>query len=62
MKAVIGVDRNVGIMATVNIVNTPRGPIFLADTTVNADPDAAQLEKIVKQVAALVHVLSLIHI
>lgn len=49
LKAVIGVDRNVGIMATVNIVNTPRGPIFLADTTVNADPDAAQLEKIVKQ-------------
>lgn len=59
LKAVIGVDRNVGIMATVNIVNTPRGPIFLADTTVNADPDAAQLEKIVKQVAALVHVFGI---
>ncbi|MDD4820907.1 MAG: NADP-dependent malic enzyme [Flavobacteriales bacterium] len=54
LKAVIGIDPQVGIMATANIVNTPRGPIFLADTSVNADPDASTLEKIVLQTSELV--------
>jgi malate dehydrogenase (oxaloacetate-decarboxylating)(NADP+) len=51
---VIGAAPEAGVMATVNIVNSHRGPIFLADTTVNSSPSDKELENIILQVAELV--------
>ena len=56
---VIGAAPQVGVTATVNIVNSHRGPIFLADTTVNASPSDEQLESIILQVAELVKSLGI---
>ena len=56
---IIGAAPQVGVTATVNIVNSHRGPIFLADTTVNASPSDEQLESIILQVAELVKSLGI---
>ncbi|MBR4403132.1 MAG: NADP-dependent malic enzyme [Flavobacteriales bacterium] len=56
---VIGAAPEAGVMATVNIVNSHRGPIFLADTTVNSSPSDEQLESIILQVTELVKSLGI---
>ena len=56
---VIGPAKEVGVTATVNIVNTHRGPIFLADTTVNSSPSDEELESIILQVTELVRSLGI---
>jgi len=43
---VIGRAKNVRRAATVNIMNTQRGPILLADTSINIDPSAEELAEI----------------
>jgi len=43
---VIGRAANVKKVSTVNIMITERGPLFLADTSINIDPDAEQLAEI----------------
>jgi len=48
---VIGRASGVGNAATVNIMITERGPLFLADTSINIDPNAEELAEIVLMTA-----------
>ncbi len=43
---VIGRSTNVRNAATVHIMNTKRGPLFLADTSINIDPTAEEIAEI----------------
>lgn len=46
MIELIGLAKGVNRIAASNLMLTKRGPIFLADTTINIDPTAEQLAKI----------------
>ena len=46
MIELIGKDRGVTRIAATNLMLTKRGPMFLADTTINIDPTAKDLAKI----------------
>lgn len=48
---VIGLQKDVNTVAGVYILNTKRGPIFLADTTINKNPTACQIAEITHNVA-----------
>ncbi|MNJ83121.1 NADP-dependent malic enzyme [compost metagenome] len=48
---VIGLQKDVNTVAGVYILNTKRGPIFLADTTINMNPTACQIAEITSNVA-----------
>lgn len=48
---VIGRAANVKKVATVNIMITERGPLFLADTSINIEPTASELAEIAKMTA-----------
>ncbi|AIZ41464.1 MULTISPECIES: NADP-dependent malic enzyme [Cellulophaga] len=48
---VIGRAANVKKVATVNIMITDRGPLFLADTSINIDPSAGEIAEIAKMTA-----------
>ncbi len=48
---VIGRAANVTRAATVHIMITKRGPLFLADTSINIDPNAEELAEIAKMTA-----------
>ena len=48
---VIGRASGVGNAATVNIMITEQGPLFLADTSINIDPNAEELAEIVLMTA-----------
>ena len=50
---VIGRAANVSKAATVHIMITSRGPIFLADTSINIDPTAEELAEITRMTANL---------
>jgi len=50
---VIGRAANVKNVATVNIMITDRGPLFVADTSINIDPDAAEIAEIAQMTANL---------
>ncbi len=50
---VIGRAANVSKAATVHIMITNRGPIFLADTSINIDPSAEELAEITRMTANL---------
>ncbi|WP_297762611.1 NADP-dependent malic enzyme [uncultured Muriicola sp.] len=50
---VIGRAANVSKAATVHIMITNRGPIFLADTSINIDPTAEELAEIARMTANL---------
>lgn len=50
---VIGRAKKVKRAATVNIMNTERGPLLLADTSINIDPSAAELAEIALMTANL---------
>jgi len=50
---VIGKAANVKKAATVNILTTERGPMFLADTAINIDPNAEELAEIALMTATL---------
>ena len=50
---VIGRAKNVKRAATVNIMNTERGPLLLADTSINIDPTAEELAEIAIMTANL---------
>ncbi|MDX5585054.1 MAG: NADP-dependent malic enzyme [Aureibaculum sp.] len=49
----IGLAKGVTRTAATNLMLTKRGPMFLADTTINVNPDAKQLAKISQLVASL---------
>ncbi len=46
MIELIGKDRGVSRIAATNLMLTKRGPLFLADTTININPTAKELAKI----------------
>ncbi|MGI9551227.1 MAG: phosphate acyltransferase, partial [Aurantibacter sp.] len=48
---VIGMATGVKRVATVNIMNTQRGPMFLADTSINIDPNAEEIAEIAQMTA-----------
>ncbi|WP_430405159.1 NADP-dependent malic enzyme [Fluviicola sp.] len=48
---VIGLQKDVKTVAGVYILNTKRGPMFLADTTINMNPTAEQIAEITFNVA-----------
>ncbi|MGV3613629.1 MAG: NADP-dependent malic enzyme [Fluviicola sp.] len=48
---VIGLQKEVNTVAGVYILNTKRGPIFLADTTINMNPSACEIAEITSNVA-----------
>ncbi|MDT0539216.1 NADP-dependent malic enzyme [Croceitalea sp. P059] len=48
---VIGRAQGVGNASTVNIMITERGPLFLADTSINISPDAEELAEIAQMTA-----------
>jgi malate dehydrogenase (oxaloacetate-decarboxylating)(NADP+) len=48
---IIGLEREVKTAAGMYILNTKRGPMFLADTTVNLNPSASQIAEITLNVA-----------
>jgi malate dehydrogenase (oxaloacetate-decarboxylating)(NADP+) len=48
---VIGLQKDVNTVAGVYILNTKRGPIFLADTTINMNPTACEIAEITNNVA-----------
>ena len=48
---VIGRAANVKKVSTVNIMITERGPLFLADTSINIDPNAEEIAEIAKMTA-----------
>lgn len=48
---VIGLASNVKRASTVNIMITERGPLFLADTSINIDPNAEELAEIAQMTA-----------
>jgi malate dehydrogenase (oxaloacetate-decarboxylating)(NADP+) len=50
----IGLQKDVDTIAGMYILNTKRGPIFLADTTINLDPTAEEIAEITKNVAKMV--------
>ena len=50
----IGLQKDVQTIAGMYILNTKRGPIFLADTTINLDPTAEEIAEITKNVAKMV--------
>jgi malate dehydrogenase (oxaloacetate-decarboxylating)(NADP+) len=49
----IGLQKEVTTIAGMYILITKRGPLFLADTTINVDPTAEQIAEITGQVAKL---------
>src|SRR5690606_3729034 len=48
---VLGLSKGVKKAATVNIMITERGPLFLADTAINIDPTAQELAEIAQMTA-----------
>lgn len=49
----IGLDKDVKTVAGLYILNTKRGPLFLADTTINIDPTAEEIAEITANVAKI---------
>lgn len=47
----IGTQKDVNVVAGLYILMTKRGPLFLADTTINMDPTADQIAEITNNVA-----------
>ncbi|PID69524.1 MAG: NADP-dependent malic enzyme [Flavobacteriales bacterium] len=53
MLDLIGMDKGINRIAASNLMITEKGPIFLADTTINANPTAEQLVTISRMTANL---------
>ena len=53
MLELIGMAKGVNRIAATNLMLTKRGPMFLADTTINVNPTAKQLAKISQLTASL---------
>jgi malate dehydrogenase (oxaloacetate-decarboxylating)(NADP+) len=55
------IDKQQGVekIATTNIMNTARGPLFLSDTAINPDPTAEELAKIALMTAKTVRMFGL---
>ncbi len=57
---IIGVQKEIGMVAGMYIMITKKGPFFLADTTINVSPTAEQLVKIVLLTANAVRLMNIV--
>jgi malate dehydrogenase (oxaloacetate-decarboxylating)(NADP+) len=57
---IIGVQKDIGMVAGMYIMVTKKGPVFFADTTINTNPTAEQLVKIVLLTANAVRLLNIV--
>jgi len=57
---IIGLEKDVNTVSGLYILNTKRGPMFLADTTINLNPTAEQIAEITNNVAKIVRKLQII--
>jgi malate dehydrogenase (oxaloacetate-decarboxylating)(NADP+) len=56
----IGLEKEVNAVSGLYILNTKRGPMFLADTTINLNPTAEQIAEITNNVAKIIRKLQII--
>ena len=56
---VMGKAKGVDRIAATNLMLTPRGPIFLSDTSINVDPSAKELAKIAQMTAKTVEIFGI---
>ena len=56
---VMGKAKEVDRVASTNLMITSRGPIFIADTSINVDPSAEELAKIAEMTAKRVEMFAL---
>lgn len=54
LASVLGTEEDGSVLAAVNVISTMRGPLFIADTLINEDPDEDQLCAIINQVSDFV--------
>ncbi len=59
MLELIGMAKGTTRVATTNLMMTKRGPLFLSDTSINIDPDAKELTKIVQMTSEVVKMFGL---
>ena len=57
---IIGVQKDIGMVAGMYIMITKKGPVFFADTTINTNPTAEQLVKIVLLTANAVRLMNIV--
>ena len=57
---IIGLEKDVNTVSGLYILNTKRGPMFLADTTINLNPTAEQIAEITNNVSKIVRKLQII--
>lgn len=57
---IIGLEKDVNRISGMYILNSKRGPLFLADTTVNLNPNAEQIAEITLNVAKTIRKLKVI--
>ena len=57
---IIGLEKDVNTVSGLYILNTKRGPMFLADTTINLNPTAEEIAEITNNVAKIVRKLQII--
>jgi malate dehydrogenase (oxaloacetate-decarboxylating)(NADP+) len=57
---IIGVQKEIGMVAGMYIMVTKKGPVFFADTTINTNPTAEQLVKIVLLTANAVRLMNIV--
>jgi malate dehydrogenase (oxaloacetate-decarboxylating)(NADP+) len=57
---IIGVQKDIGMVAGMYIMVTKKGPVFFADTTINTNPTADQLVKIVLLTANAVRLMNIV--
>jgi len=56
----VGLEKDVNTVSGLYILNTKRGPMFLADTTINLNPTAEQIAEITNNVAKVVRKLQIV--
>ncbi|MBM3418207.1 MAG: NADP-dependent malic enzyme, partial [Bacteroidetes bacterium] len=56
---IIGLEKDVEVAAGMYILSTKRGPLFLADTTVNVNPTAEQIAEITYNISKVIRKLNI---
>jgi malate dehydrogenase (oxaloacetate-decarboxylating)(NADP+) len=56
----VGLEKDVNTVAGLYILMTKRGPMFLADTTINKNPSAEQIAEITANVAKMLKKLKVV--
>ncbi|MFN6076636.1 MAG: phosphate acyltransferase, partial [Fluviicola sp.] len=56
----VGLEKDVNVVAGVYILMTKRGPMFLADTTINMNPSAEEIAEITANVAKMIRKFKMI--